>query len=218
MAESMWRKLNDRIKMYGFATLISRVAKRGLSRIGFQKEVFFYCAFDLQNPFKERDLPEGYSSRVITLEDVLHHSAIPFTVSKLDVFRKRLSTEGYSGIGIFHQNRMVGCAWLSLNIIEVPFPSPENDSLKLSPEEGYLLDAFSHPEHRGKGFHPFYTWWRYDAIKKSGRRYAVTIIDEDNRSARTAQAKSGFSIKKKFVVKKAFGKIRVHSVPSNEQL
>ena len=192
MAEGMWRKINDRVKQYGFKTLVSRIIKRGLSKIGFEKEVFFYCSFDLQNSFKERSLPEGYTSKILTLDDVLHHSAIPLSVAKLDVFRKRLATAGYSGIGIFHNDKLVGCAWLSMNVIEVPFPPPENDSLNLGAEEGYLLDAFSHPDHRGKGFHPFYTWWRYDAIKKSGRHYAVTIIDEDNRSARTAQAKSGF--------------------------
>lgn len=218
MAEGFWGKLRNRFKQYGFTTLIKRILNRVASKFGFQREVYFYCGYDLRNPFKEKGLPEGYSSKILTLEDLEQHSDIPFSPQKMEVFRMRLNTPGYTGIGIFHNGRVVGFAWLSVSNIEMPFPQPANGPLQLAPDEGYLLDAFSHPDHRGQGFHPFYTWWRYDALKKAGKHFAVTIIDEDNRSARTAQAKSGFRILKKLVVVKSFGKTTCHSEPSTEQL
>jgi hypothetical protein len=213
MAESVWRKLNNRLKQYGPSTLAKRIAKRGLSIIGIEREVFLYCAFDLREPFREKQLPEGYTGRVITLEDLLNRSDIVFSEQKMEVFKKRLSTPGYTGVGIFFNERLVGLAWLSMFNIEPLLPGLE-DNLVLAENEGYLLDAFSHPAHRGKGFHPFYTWWRYNAIKTAGKTYAVTIIDEDNRSARTAQAKSGFKVTKELVIKKNFGRQSCHVVPA----
>lgn len=217
MAEGVWRKLNNRLKQYGPSTLVKRIAKKGLSFIGIEREIFLYCAFDLREVFREKSLPEGYTGRLLNYDDLLHHSAIPISADKLAIFKKRLSTPGYSAVGIFFNDQLVGYAWLSMHNIERLLPNLDNE-LQLAENEGYLLDAFSHPEHRGKGFHPFYTWWRYDAIKRAGKTYAVTIIDEDNRSARTAQAKSGFKVLKKLIVKKHFGRQFCISVPSNMPL
>jgi hypothetical protein len=218
MAEGAWGKLNNRLKQYGPATLAKRIAKRGLSFIGIEWEVFLYCAFDLREPFREKALPEGYTGRILTWDDIVDHSAILFPPQKLEIFKKRLNTPGYSAVGIFFNDQLVGYAWLSMHTIEPLLPDMVNNSLQLAENEGYLLDAFSHPAHRGKGFHPFYTWWRYDAIKRSGKTYAVTIIDEDNRSARTAQAKSGFKVTKKLILRKNFGKQYLQSLPSKTAL
>ena len=101
MAESVWRKLNDRLKQYGPSTLAKRIAKRGLSIFGIEWEVFLYCAFDLREPFREKALPEGYIGRLLTWDDIVHHSDILFSPQKLGVFQKRLNSPGYSAVGIF---------------------------------------------------------------------------------------------------------------------
>lgn len=214
MAEGVWGKLNNRFKQYGPATLAKRIAKKALSFAGFEREVYLYCGFDLREPFAEKKLPAGYVGRPLSLDDILHHSDISFSEQKLEVFKRRLASEGYSAVGIFKNDRLVGYAWLSLYTIEPFLPGMDTSFLTLAEHEGYLLDAFSHPDHRGNGFHPFYTWWRYDAIRKTGRIFAVTVIDVDNRSARTAQAKSGFRVLKKIIFRKNFGRQSFQTVAS----
>lgn len=218
MAEGIWQRLRIKMKLYGPLTLVGRIIKRGLSVIGISHEAYLYCVFDVEQPFKERQLPEGYLARKITLDDLRQHSDIAFSPQKLQILESRFSQPGNVGLGIFYKERLVGMAWLSFTRMEVPYPQPENDTLDLNSDEGYLFDAYSHEDHRGKGFHPYYTWWRYNEIKNAGRRYAVTIIDVDNRTARTNQAKSGLQVKKRIIVNKLFGKTSCRAKPSSEKL
>ncbi len=218
MAKSIWGKLNEKIRLYGFPTLVKRVFKRGLAKAGFHSEVYYYCAFDLQDGHRLKPLPEGYHSRQLTMADLEKATNMGFSAGKLEVFRQRFRREGYTGIGIFKNDQLVGFAWLSLYEVETPFPLPDDGSLNLDADEGYLLDAYSHPDYRGRGFHPFYTSWRYKTLADTGRRYAITIIDEDNRAARTTQAKSGFRTRKKIRAKKTFNQWQVKVEPCSDPL
>lgn len=218
MADSILSKLNDRVKQYGLPTLVSRVGKRIFSRFGFRREVYLYCHYDLANTPPEKKLKDGFTMRPLTMDDFLHHTDMQFSESKLNIFRTRFAKEGFFAYGIFHENKLVAYAWNSLFEVEVPLPPLSNDSLKLSPEEGYLFDAYSMPEFRGNGFHPYFSWLRFTELKKMGRKYAVTIIDEDNRSARHNQAKTGFRVVKRLVLEERPGKQFCYSEPSTEAL
>ena len=208
-----------RVRQYGLPTLIIRIALRGFSKIGLESEVYLYCKRDIRKTKPVYQLPDGYSSCLLDFELLKNRSAIPFIPAKLDIFRKRLSSADNRGVGILHNGRLVGFAWLSLNEIEVPFEMPKEVKIELSKEEGYLLDVFTHPGHRGQGFHNFYTLWCFETLEKLGRTIAITIIDQDNRAARRPQSRNGFLITTKYTFRRRFNKkwIRVQAT-NNERL
>ncbi|GAO44327.1 hypothetical protein [Flavihumibacter petaseus] len=218
MAKGIGGKLGERIRLYGLPTVLKRIVKRAMAKAGYYQETFYFCSFDLAKTYPVKPLPEGFSYKVLSLNDLEHAAGLSFSDEKLTVFRERFAKDGYTGVGIFDGKKLVGLAWMSLNRLETPFPQPANGSISLSPDEGYLLDAFSHPDYRGKGFHPFYTSWRYNQLRDLGKKYAITIIDKDNRAARTTQAKNGFVAKKKIIATKFLGNWKVVVKETSEPL
>ena len=110
---SFFSKMNDRIKLYGIKTLVSRGVKKVGSRLGIRKEVYLYCRYDLDSTPQDRKLAEGFAVRQVTMDDFLYNSAIHFSPEKLDIFRKRLTAGGFYAYGIFYQEKLVAFAWSS---------------------------------------------------------------------------------------------------------
>jgi GNAT superfamily N-acetyltransferase len=197
----MYKKVISRIKQYGLPTLIKRIVFKGFSKIGLETEVYLYCKRDLRLTKPTYQLPAGYTSCPLNLDLLQNRSAISFSPAKLEIFRNGLSSPDNCGVGILYNGKLVGFAWLSLTEIEVPFEMPEEVAMELTEEEGYLVDVFTDPDHRGQGFHNYYTIWCFESLEKLGRTTAITIIDQDNRAARRPQGRNGFRITTKYTVR-----------------
>lgn len=218
MSESKLTRISSKIRQYGFFVVLKRLLKKFFKKIGFFHENYFLCIRKIPDQLESVRAPEGYSAKELSIEDLLQHSAIYFSAQKIEVFKQRFACPNYAGIGIFADGKMICFGWVSYKTVEVPFPDPDNDTLALGENEAYIVDVFTHPEHRGKGINPYCTYQLFNLIKRSHRTTAITIVDKDNKAARNTFRRCGFVVKKKIEYKSLFGKVTCHSEPSTEQL
>ena len=94
--------------------------------------------------------------------------------------------------------------WISIK--EIGFRKKYNKSIPLLEDEGYLEDAYTHPDFRGKGLHSKMNLFRIMSLLKKGKTRNYVVVQSENVPAIKSQLKSGFIKVRKVTFLILFGK------------
>ena len=140
----------------------------------------------------------------LELNDIYTGDQEVFNPKKIDLVKKRLSSDNSHGYGILDQGRLIYSTWISTD--KIVFKSPVYKIIQISPNQAILEDSYCHPDFRGQGLHSKMNLFRLKKIKEMGFTEAIAIVVKENKPALKTQIKSGFVIKKKLWLVNFFGR------------
>jgi GNAT superfamily N-acetyltransferase len=133
--------------------------------------------------------PSPESTRFATEEEALEVGRSPeFPQINVETVEKRLG-QGRKLLLNVDDGRIAGCGWLNL---EEAFIEGVDVGVGLESNEGYVFDAFTHPDFRGKrlGHNRIMFWMRH--LRSIGRDTLLTDFPFDNWATLTRVDKFGF--------------------------
>ncbi len=116
-------------------------------------------------------------TRYLEAEDMLAIAALPDYAASNDMLLTRLKKQNYC-LGLFDGDKLAAFSWCDLE--ECNF---RGYHFTLSPDEGYLYDAHTLREFRGKGLAPFVRYRIYRELEKIGRVTLYSITERFNKPA-----------------------------------
>lgn len=122
-------------------------------------------------------------------DDFLKGDPEVFKGAKMELYKKRCKDSTYKAYGIMDGDRLVYSYWVSLHRLGMTI---EPHPYYLSPNEGYLEDAYCDPVARGRGYHSKMTNYLIKKIYEAGKSRAIVIVRDGNAPALKANSKSGF--------------------------
>lgn len=207
------KKLKERYKQYGLG-FIPRTLKSILRRFGFLRETLLYFEKDLNSKDIEKRLSKyNYSDvRLLSLKDFDNCDYLDD--NKKILYKKRLESGDYTVFGIFKDQQLVYYSWISFKYLGLPFGF--STDVPLSKDEALLEDSFCHPNYRGNGYHAKVNVLRLKTILQKGKKKVIAIVLKGNTPAIKVQQKSGFKLKKKFILIKIGSKTNIKKVSVND--
>lgn len=194
-------KIITEIKQYHWH-IFSRGLKFFLKAIGIRYEVYLYCIKVLsQNNYIKVKPHFSGQIKELTFDSIITSELIIFTSTKIELFKKRLSSNNYKGYGFYHKGVLVYYTWISFKDFEMSVPASK---LYLGLEEGLLIDSYCHPNYRSFGIHQYMNEFRLNILLENGKKKAVVIVLKENLPARITQKKSGFHCEKLIKYKKVW--------------
>ncbi|MFH0777709.1 MAG: GNAT family N-acetyltransferase [Candidatus Eisenbacteria bacterium] len=106
---------------------------------------------------------------------------------KLGLFGERLR-DGMICLVAWHKNTVAWYGWVTMKFEHEPWSGVD---LQLKEGEGYVLDAFTRPEYRGRNLHSYMSARRLEVLKEMGAVRAYGIAAVPNRASRRAHQKGG---------------------------
>ena len=97
-------------------------------------------------------------------------------------------------------DRMVGAAWVSSGNGWIEYLQGH---IPLKPGEGYLYEAYTHPDFRGYGIGPALSGFAYRALREDGFHRILIAVNLENRPARRTFCRNG----ERVIAKRGFVKI-----------
>jgi len=196
--------IKDKLKQYGIRNFIGRGIKSIGRKLGFRYERYILIVRDL-NGFVEKPTPKiQLDIRELNYENFISNNSLKFSPNKFRLFKKRFSSGNYIALGAYHEGNLVYSCWISLNNFESSLNL--GNKLRLSPHEGLLVDAYTHPKFRGLGIHTYMSAIRANKLLELNKRRAIGLVLMENLPARKAQAKIGFKGEKIILYIKIFNR------------
>ena len=196
--------LRNKWKQYGVLRLGVRIWKALLRRMGIRIEKFLVMKKELSGPETPNPPKIDIEVQELTEAHIEHLRGMGFGPDKINVFRKRLADPEYVGIGAFHNDKLVYSCWLSLEKFESSVDL--GDSVDLQPEEGILIDAYTHPDYRGMGLHTYMNTVRQNRLYELDKKTVVGLLQYENIPARKSQMKVGLKPDSIIYYRNIFGK------------
>lgn len=199
-------KIKIKIKQYGVINSIRRAVKSLLRRIGFVYESYYLMVNNINiNEVSLKLKQFDYSSvKELTFEDFEKGDKSHFTTPKMELLKSRFYNDDYKAYGILKRGVLVCSGWI--NTEELHYPRIFEKSFPLKNNEGLLIDAYCHPDYRGRGFHYLINLYSLLKLYEMKRTKIFVIILSENIPAFKTQKKSGFKMLKKIRFVKIFNK------------
>jgi hypothetical protein len=184
-----------KIKKYGLLKSILKIVWKVFNSLGIYYEKYLIYRVKISAlPDLGLKLPRGYDIKEIGLNDYLNSEILSFSENKMKKIIHRYNVGSYKSYGIFKDDDLIFSGWISYEHSEMPSHLPLIDQVRKN--EGYLFDAFCHPDHRNTGLHKYMILYRFNEIQKVGRTHATTIVAKDNIPSRRSCEKVGFEEEK----------------------
>jgi len=151
----------------------------GLARFGVRIAPY-YLFQEIIPPDKSPGCPAGFDDYKVSfwgLEEIKLMALIPGRKFSEEFLVQRL-TDGHKCIGFKKGNELVAFSWCNLKEISVKW-----NLHPLKKDEGYLFDAYTFPDYRGKGISPFLRSHFYKELHKLGRTKLYSYVDCFNTSS-----------------------------------
>lgn len=198
--------IRDKVKQYGWKNSFKLFLKSIIRKIGIQLESFWLLENNLSlDEITQKMSKYDYSNvKELNLDDFENGDSLVFNDVKLDLIRERFESGQYWSFGIYYETQLVYTCWITT--LEIGFSKKYNTSMDLLEDEGYLVDAYTHPDFRGKGLHSKMNLFRIMSLMKKGRARNYVVVQNENVPAIKSQLKSGFIKVKKITFLVLFGK------------
>lgn len=108
-----------------------------------------------------------------------------FTQEKLCEMERSLQIEGNEAYGYFEGEFLACYGWISLKYWGL-------EKNLLLPSDGYLWDAYTHPNFRGRGLHKILSEFRYVKLMEAGKSRALTVVARYNHASLVGFLRAGF--------------------------
>lgn len=206
-------KVAASFRQYGWA-IVPRIMKGLLRRIGIVIESYYLLQYTIDEQSVENKMKaHNYSCvKPLDVEDLDHLT--DFETSKIDLLRKRLSSNGYSGYAIWQDSKIVYLTWISWS--KMNYPSLFNLQHPLKINEALLEDSYCHPNYRGRGFHSMMNIFRINEIRKRGKTIVLALVLKENRPALKVQFKSGFHLSEQISLLKVGTWLKITKKPYHD--
>lgn len=201
--------LKNKIKQYGWKNSFKLFFKSLLSRVGIYSESFWLLENNLSHEeiIVKMDKFDYSDVKELSFSDFKNGDSKYFNSSKQTIIRNRFKTGKYWSFGIYYQENLIYSCWITID--KIGFREKYNSSIKLKSNEGYLEDAYTSPEYRGKGLHSKMNLFRIRTLINKGRGRIYVVVQSENIVAIKSQINCGFVKTKKFVFISLFGRTYV---------
>lgn len=194
------------IKQYGLFNSLKRLIKMILRKLGFHYESFwcFVNTMDI-NAIEQKMQKYSYDGvRELSINDFENGDYEIFNKKKLHLIHKRFESGEYWSFGIVENTKLVYSCWITTK--QINFPAKFKKSISLNYNEGFLEDAYCHPDFRGKGLHSKMNLFRLLQLHKLGKEKSIVIVLSENIPAIKSQIKCGFKKEKQIIFITVFNK------------
>lgn len=157
---------------------------KGLGETFYRRMLFLECRL--------ADSPAPVASRIpvsfhrLTPSDIDAHRRLRASPDANEL--KRRLDEGHRAFHAQRHNRMVSSVWTSAGTGWIDYLKT---SLSIEADEGYLYEAYTHPDFRGYGIGPALFNFAYRMLHGEGFRSVILAVNLENRSAHRAFTRSG---------------------------
>lgn len=198
------------VRQYRWA-IVPRIMKGMLRRIGIVTESYYLLQYTIDEQLVESKIQQYDYSFVkpLKIEDL--PLLTDFEASKIEVLKKRLSSDEYSGYVIWQDEKIAYITWVSWS--KMNYPSLFNLQHPLKTNEALLEDSYCHPDYRGRGYHSMMNLFRINEIKVNSKTKVLALVLKENKPALKVQLKSGFVFTTKIYLIKLGSWIRIIKKP-----
>ncbi len=198
--------IKSSIKQYGIYNSFKRLVKMILRKLGFHYESFWYLVNKLDiEEVKQKMQKNSYEDvKELNIIDFKKGDPEIFNKNKLDLIQNRFQSKNYWSYGVVENSKLVYSCWITSQ--QVSYPDKFKKSVPLKENEGFMVDAYCHPAHRGKGLHSKMNLFRLLQLHKLDKEKIIVLVLSENIPALKSQIKSGFKKEKKIVFLKIFSK------------
>lgn len=200
-------------RQYGWA-IVPRMMKSLLRRIGIVTESYYLLKYTIDKQFVESKMQQyDYSCvKPFELEDLKFLT--DFDSMKIEILKKRLLSDEYSGFVIWQDEKMAYITWVSWS--KMNYPSIFNLQHPLKTNEALLEDSYCHPDYRGRGFHSMMNLFRINEIRKKGKTVVLALVLKENKPALKVQFKSGFHLSERISLLKVGAWLKITKKPCHD--
>lgn len=188
-------KLQERLKLYGYKTTMIIVLKKMIKTIFGISWQQYYLMSNMLSP--EINNSNKFYVRELTMDDydnVNWHSFM--SAPKEIIYKKRFNLPYAKAYGVFIDNNLAYSTWIVQGYIIIR----DCFVYKVSPQAGFSLDTYCHPQYRRMGIHNFMNDWTINAMKEHGMNKYYVVVLSYNIPAVKTQLKSGSQIERTFYI------------------
>ena len=193
--------IKDKINYYGKGEFVKYVLKAIFYKL-FRISWFQYYLMEYLIDYHKVENCDDFPICKLCIKDFEKGDLSYFTPKKLTLYQQWFQDPYKQAYGIFFNGQLVSSAWISYRELYLS----EKYIFNLKKDAALLLDMYSHPNYRNKGFYKTIHLFCLKKIYENGRPKALTIIRKNNRPALKHQMKTGFSILHKYVRFQIWGK------------
>ncbi|MEL4457173.1 hypothetical protein [Lutimonas vermicola] len=198
--------IRDKVKQYGWENSLKLFLKGILRIVRIEFESYWLlennlCSDEISQKMKDFDYSDV---KELNLEDFKKGDPTIFNEVKLKLIEERFESGQYWSYGVFSGSELIYSCWITT--LEIGFRKKYNTSIPLLEDEGYLEDAYTHPDYRGKGLHSKMNLFRIMSLIKKGKSRNYVLVLSENNPAMKSQLKSGFVKVEKMTFLILFGK------------
>lgn len=191
-------KLQERLKLYGYKTTMIIVLKKMIKTIfGISWQQYYLMSNMLSPEINNSNNSNKFYVRELTMDDydnVNWHSFM--SAPKEIIYKKRFNLPYAKAYGVFIDNNLAYSTWIVQGYIIIR----DCFVYKVSPQAGFSLDTYCHPQYRRMGIHNFMNDWTINAMKEHGMNKYYVVVLSYNIPAVKTQLKSGSQIERTFYI------------------
>jgi CelD/BcsL family acetyltransferase involved in cellulose biosynthesis len=181
-------KLTDECRRFGVSSAASGLAYRVVRRIGRVRRVHV-LSLDIAELPPQPALPRAFEWRWLTPSEVRDYAADE--VNDLDAAVEKPGGNGdHSCCAVLIGSRLVNYCWYAVGSIEAEHSF--GLGLSLPSDTLFLYKAFTHPDFRGRGFHPIGVSRAIESFAQRGISRVIALVENDNWPSLISHAKLGF--------------------------
>ena len=188
-------KLQELLKLYGYKTTMIIVLKKMIKTIFGISWQQYYLMSNMLSP--ESNNSNKFYVRELIMDDydnVNWHSFM--SAPKEIIYKKRFNLPYAKAYGVFIDNNLAYSIWIVQGYIIIR----DCFVYKVSPQAGFLLDAYCLPQYRRMGIDNFMTGWAINTMKEQGMNKYYGVVLSYNIPSIKALRKSGLQIERTFYI------------------
>lgn len=173
---------------YGIMGTFINILQKLFSLIGISINRKHCLNFVIAETFAEnKDMLNGFTEfKELSYNDFVSYGEKTwFNANKLAFLKSLLSQSGNSAYGIISNDTIVCSGLISTEYFNL-------NNIKLSFSDGYLWDAYTHPQYRGLGFHKKLINYRIYQLYLHKKTNVLAFVDSYNRASYKGFISCGF--------------------------
>lgn len=196
-------EFRNQYKQYGlfrFLIYLSILLLRIID-IKYEKYLYFSIPINVEKQkdfWKKREINDVIE---LTLSDFHKGDPYVFDENKIRIYEDRFKRGSYHSYGIFRDNKLIYSCWISLEDMYLA----DNLIYKVDSSESFKLDAYCHPQYRGKGIHSAMNSYRVIKGYEYGKVNSTVLVYWLNYPAIKSQLKIGYKIIFSFYIIRIWG-------------
>lgn len=195
----MIAKIKSVVRRYGVWGVLQNLAAKCLAKIGLRIHRMWILSHALDEGVVAKQLP---AFEALSLADFEAHRADDpawFTERKMAQLARSFKVPATRAFGCFVEGRLVAYGFTSERYMGY-------SHRRLEEGDGYLWDDYTHPAHRGEGWHGVMIRIREEVLRQAGKRRSVSIVSHFNRASYRGFRRVGYTLLERYSYGKRWGK------------